>query len=138
MEQFYDMVQIVFTSINDWIGWFLGGWDGLLCALITFVVADYITGTMCATIEHKLSSEIGFKGILKKMLIFMLVGIGNILDAQVIGNGMGLRTAVIFYYISHEGISLLRNAGYLGLPFPAKLKAMLEQLYDRSENGKDT
>lgn len=137
MKQFWNMVQMVFTGVGGWLGWFLGGCDGLLYALIAFVVADYITGMMCAAVDHKLSSEVGFKGIFKKVLIFMLVGIGNILDVQVIGNGSVLRTAVIFFYISNEGISLLENAGHLGLPFPEKLKAVLEQLHDRSEEDKD-
>lgn len=137
MKQFWNMVQVVFTAVGGWLGWFLGGWDGLLYALIAFVAADYITGIMCAAVDRRLSSEVGFKGIFKKVLIFMLVGIGNILDVQVIGNGSVLRTAVIFFYISNEGISLLENAGHLGLPFPAKLKAVLEQLHDRSEEDKD-
>ncbi len=137
MKQFWNMVQMVFTAVGGWLGWFLGGCDGLLYALIAFVVTDYITGLMCAAVDHKLSSEVGFKGIFKKVLIFMLVGIGNILDVQVIGNGSVLRTAVIFFYISNEGISLLENAGHLGLPFPEKLKAVLEQLHDRSEEDKD-
>lgn len=135
MKEFWNMTQVVFTAVGGWLGWFLGGWDGLLYALIAFVVGDYITGMMCAAVDKKLSSEVGFKGIFKKILIFMLVGIGHILDAQVIGNGSVLRTAIIFFYISNEGISLLENAGRLGLPFPAKLKAVLEQLHDRSEES---
>lgn len=137
MKQFWYIVQMVFTAVSGWSSCFLGGGDGLLCALITFVVTDYITGMMCAAIDHKFSSKVGLKGIFKKTLIFMIVGIGNIVDAQVIGNGTGLRTVVILYYISHEGISLLENAGYLGLPFPAKLKAILEQLHDRVEEDKN-
>ncbi|MCM1096940.1 MAG: phage holin family protein [Ruminococcus flavefaciens] len=137
MKQFWNMVQVVFTAVGGWLGWFLGGWDGLIYALVAFVAADYITGLMCAAVGHRLSSGIGFKGIFKKVLIFMLVGIGNILDVQVIGNGSVLRTAVIFFYLSNEGISLLENAGHLGLPFPAKLKSVLEQLHDRSEEDKD-
>ena len=84
----------------------------------------------------KLSSEVGFRGIAKKVLIFLLVGIANILDVQVIGNGSVLRTAVIFFYISNEGVSLLENAGHLGLPIPEKLKHILAQLHDRAEDGK--
>ena len=101
-----------------------------------FVVMDYITGIMCAIADKKLSSEVGFKGICRKVLIFMLVGIANILDVQVIGTGSVLRTAVIFFYLSNEGISLLENAGHLGLPIPEKLKKVLEQLHDRSEEDK--
>ncbi len=123
--------------IGGWLGYFLGGCDGLLYALIAFVVVDYITGVMCAAADKKLSSEVGFKGIAKKVLIFLLVGIANILDVQVIGTGSVLRTAIIFFYISNEGVSLLENAGHLGLPIPEKLREILEQLHDRAENGKE-
>ena len=122
---------------RGWLGYFLGGCDGLLIALVVFVVVDYITGVMCAVADKKLSSEVGFKGIAKKVLIFLLVGIANILDVQVIGTGSVLRTAVIFFYISNEGVSLTENAAHLGLPIPEKLKAVLEQLHDRDTEGKD-
>jgi toxin secretion/phage lysis holin len=134
MKEFWNMIQIVFTVIGGWLGYFLGGCDGLLIALVIFVVADYITGIMCAIVDRKLSSEVGFKGICKKVLIFMLVGIANILDLQVVGTGSVLRTAIIFFYLSNEGISLLENAGHLGLPIPKKLMDILEQLHDRSES----
>ena len=97
------------------------------------IVTDYITGVMCAANDHKLSSEVGFKGICRKVLIFLLVGIGHVLDTQIIGTGSVLRTAVIFFYLSNEGVSLLENAGHLGLPIPEKLKVVLEQLHDRAE-----
>ena len=122
MKEFWNTIQLIFTAIGGWLGWFLGGCDGLLYALIAFVAIDYITGVMCAVIDHRLSSEVGFKGIFKKVLIFLLVGVANILDVQVIGTGCVLRTAVIFFYISNEGVSLLENAAYLGLPVPEKLK----------------
>lgn len=134
MKEFWNMVQLIFTAIGGWLGWFLGGCDGLLYALIAFVAIDYITGVMCAVIDHRLSSEVGFKGIFKKVLIFLLVGVANILDVQVIGTGCVLRTAVIFFYISNEGVSLLENAAYLGLPVPEKIKTVLEQLHSRSES----
>ena len=137
MKEFWNATQFVFTAVGGWLGWFLGGCDGLLYALIAFVVADYITGVMCAIIDHKLSSEVGFKGIFRKVLIFMLVGAANILDVHVIGTGSVMRTAIIFFYISNEGVSLLENAGHLGLPIPEKLKAVLAQLHDRAENGDD-
>ena len=105
----------------------------MLFALLAFVVIDYITGIMCAVVDKKLSSEVGFKGIFKKVLIFALVGIGHILDTRVIGSGSVIGTAVIFFYLSNEGVSLLENAAYLGLPIPQKLKSVLEQLHDRSE-----
>ena len=137
MKQFWNTIQLVFSALGGWLGYFLGGCDGLLYALIAFVVIDYITGVMCAVINRELSSEVGFKGIFRKVLIFLLVGIANIIDVQVIGTGAVLRTAVIFFYISNEGVSLLENAGHLGLPIPEKIKTVLEQLHDRAENGKE-
>lgn len=134
MKEFWNMIQLVFAGIGGWLGYFLGGCDGLILALIAFVVIDYITGVMCAVVDKKLSSAVGFKGICRKVLIFLLVGIANILDVQVIGTGSVLRTAVIFFYISNEGISLLENAGHLGLPIPVKIKTVLEQLHDRAES----
>lgn len=106
----------------------------MLYALIAFIVADYITGVMCAIVNKSLSSEVGFKGICRKVIIFTLVGIANVLDVEVIGAGSVLRTAVIFFYISNEGVSLLENAAFLGLPIPEKMKTVLEQLHDRSES----
>ena len=132
MKEFWNTIQLIFTGIGGWLGYFLGGWDGLLYALIAFVVIDYITGVMCAISDRTLSSEVGFKGICRKVLIFLLVGIAHILDVNVIGSGGVLRTAVIFFYISNEGVSLLENAAHLGLPVPEKIKVVLEQLHDRS------
>ena len=132
MKEFWNTIQLIFAGIGGWLGYFLGGCDGLLYALIAFVVIDYITGVMCAISNHTLSSEVGFKGICRKVLIFLLVGIGSILDAHVIGSGSVLRTAVIFFYISNEGVSILENAARLGLPVPEKIKVVLEQLHDRS------
>lgn len=137
MKEFWNTVQLIFTAIGGWLGYFLGGCDGLLIALVVFVAADYITGVMCAVADKKLSSEVGFKGICRKVLIFILVGIANILDVQVIGTGSVLRTAVIFFYLSNEGVSLLENAGHLGLPIPEKLKDVLTQLHDRAEKPED-
>jgi toxin secretion/phage lysis holin len=133
MKEFWNTIQLLFAGIGGWLGYFLGGCDGLLFALLAFVVIDYITGVMCAIADKTLSSEVGFKGICRKVIIFLLVGIANILDVQVIGTGSILRTAVIFFYISNEGVSLLENAAHLGLPVPAKMKAVLEQLHDKSE-----
>ena len=135
MKEFWNTIQLVFAAIGGWLGYFLGGCDGLLIALVVFVVVDYLTGVMCAIADHKLSSAVGFKGICRKVLIFLLVGIANILDVQVIGSGSVLRTAVIFFYISNEGVSHVENAAHLGLPVPDKLKDVLEQLHDR--DGKE-
>ena len=137
MKEFWNVIQLVFTAIGGWLGWFLGGCDGLLYALIAFVTIDYITGVMCAIADHSLSSEVGFRGIFRKVLIFLLVGIGHVLDTQVIGSGSVLRTAVIFFYISNEGVSLVENAAHLGLPIPEKLKDVLEQLHDRAEKDEN-
>ena len=135
MKLIWNTIQLVFAAVGGFVGWFLGGCDGLLYALLAFVVIDYITGVMCAIVDRKLSSAIGFKGLFKKVLIFTLVGIGHILDTRVIGSGSVLRTAIIFFYISNEGVSLIENAVHIGLPVPQKLKDVLEQLHDRSENG---
>ena len=133
MKEFWATIQVVIAGIGVRLGWFLGGCDGLLYALLAFVVIDYITGIMCAVVDKKLSSTVGFKGIFKKVLIFALVGVGHILDTRIIGAGSVLRTAVIFFYLSNEGVSLIENAGHLGLPIPEKLKNVLEQLHNRSE-----
>ena len=137
MKEFWNMTQLAFAAVGGWLGWFLGGCDGLLYALIAFAVIDYITGIMCAINDHTLSSEVGFRGICRKVLIFLLVGIANILDVNIIGSGSVLRTAVIFFYISNEGVSLMENAAHLGLPVPEKIKAVLEQLHDRAEDKED-
>ncbi len=138
MKEFWSMVQVVITGIGGWLGYFLGGCDGLIIALLLFVVMDYITGVMCAIADKKLSSQVGFKGICRKVLIFILVGIANVIDVEVIKTGSVLRTAVIFFYLSNEGISLLENAGHLGLPIPEKLRKVLEQLHDRSDESNES
>ena len=133
MKEFWTTIQLVFSAVGGWLGYFLGGCDGLLYTLLAFVILDYVTGIMCAITDHKLSSAIGFKGIFRKVLIFALVGVGHLLDVQVLGVVGVLRTAVIFFYLSNEGVSLIENAAHLGLPIPAKLKAVLAQLHDRAE-----
>ena len=131
MKTIWTGIQIAFSALGGFIGWFLGGVDGFLYALIAFTVIDYITGVMCAITDKNLSSSIGFKGICRKVLIFTLVGIGNIVDVYVLGQGGVLRTAVIFFYLSNEGVSILENSAHLGLPIPEKLKEVLEQLHER-------
>lgn len=131
MKQIWTGIQLAFTAFGGFLGWFLGGVDGFLYALIAFTVIDYITGVMCAITDKNLSSSIGFKGICRKVLIFTLVGIGNIVDVYVLGQGGVLRTAVIFFYLSNEGVSILENSTHLGLPIPEKLKEVLEQLHER-------
>ena len=130
-------IQIAFTALGGWLGYFLGGLDGLLIALIAFSALDYLTGVMCAIVDKRLSSSVGFRGICRKAIIFMLVGVGHIIDTHVVGTGAAVRTAVICFYLSNEGVSLLENAAYLGLPVPEKLKSILEQLHSRGEKEKD-
>lgn len=133
MKEFWLINQAVFAVLGGWIGYYLGGCDGLIYLLTACVIIDYITGVMCAITDHRLSSAVGFKGICRKVLIFMLVGLANLIDVDVIKSGSIVRTAVLFFYISNEGVSLLENAGHLGLPIPGKLKDVLEQLHDRAE-----
>ena len=128
MKTVWNYVQLTITTIGGWLGWFLGGLDGLLYALIAFVVIDYITGVMCAVLEKKLSSEVGARGIFKKVVIFSLVGIAHIIDTRRIGTGSTLRTAIVLFYLSNEGISIIENAAIIGLPVPKKLTDILEQL----------
>ncbi|MBQ1397636.1 MAG: phage holin family protein [Clostridia bacterium] len=138
MKEFWNIIQVIIAGIGGWLGWFLGESDGLLYTLIAFVAVDYITGVMCAVADKKLSSQVGFKGICRKVLIFALVGIGHVLDAQVIGAGSVLRTAVIFFYLSNEGVSLIENTAHLGLPVPEKIKEVLSQLHDKEHQKKNS
>ena len=137
MKNFWNMAQLAFAVIGGGLGWFFGEMDGFFYALIAFVVIDYLTGVMCAILDKTLSSNVGFRGIFRKVLIFVMVGIGHVIDTQLIGSGDALRTAVIFFYISNEGVSLLENAAHVGLPVPEKLKDVLAQLHDRTENKED-
>ena len=138
MKNIWTCVQIAFTAVGGFLGWFLGGADGFLYTLIAFVALDYITGVMCAIVEKKLSSEVGFKGICRKVLIFLLVGVANLLDVYVLGEAAVLRTAVIFFYLSNEGVSMLENAGRLGLPIPQKLKDVLAQLHNKGGDDNES
>ena len=136
MKQIWTGIQIAFSALGGFLGWFLGGMDGCLYALIAFAVIDYVTGVMCAVADKNLSSAVGFKGICRKVLIFALVGIGNILDVYILGEAGVLRTAVIFFYLSNEGVSLLENSAHLGLPVPQKLKDVLAQLHNKTKEDK--
>ena len=135
MKNIIETIQMIFAAIGGWIGWMLGGADGFLYALIAFVVIDYLTGIMASILEQKLSSEVGFRGIFKKVLTFVLVGVAHIIDYYLIGSGSATRTAVIFFYISNEGISILENTAKIGLPIPERLKNVLEQLKEENKNG---
>ena len=130
-------IQMAVAAIGGWLGYFLGGMDGLMIALIVFMALDYITGLMCAVIDKKLSSAVGFKGICKKVLILMLVGVAHIVDLHVVGTGDALRSAVVCFYLSNEGVSMLENAAHLGLPVPDKLKGILAQLHGRMDEQQE-
>jgi len=136
IDLIWTKLQIAITAIGGWLGYVLGGMDGLLIALVVFITIDYITGIMCAIIDKKLSSEVGFKGIFKKVLILMLVGIANVIDVHVVGTGSALRGATVCFYLSNEGLSILENTVHLGLPVPEKLKEVLSQLHNRDEKDK--
>lgn len=131
MKELWNVTQMAIATVGGFCGWFLGGFDGFLYALIAFAVIDYITGVMCAINDKTLSSAVGFRGICRKVLIFAMVGLANILDIYILGEGSVLRTAVIFFYLSNEGVSMLENAAHLGLPVPDKLKDVLQQLHER-------
>ena len=137
IELIWSKIQIAVTALGGWLGYSLGGMDGMLIALIVFMVLDYITGVMCAIVDKQLSSEVGFKGICRKVLILMLVGVANLVDLHVVGTGSALRSAVICFYLTNEGLSLLENAGHIGLPIPDKLKDTLAQLHGRDEKEDD-
>lgn len=131
MKELWNTLQLVLAAVGAYLGWFLGGMDGLIYAMLVFVIADYATGVMCAISDRHLSSETGFKGICKKILIFVLIGVANLIDIYIIKSGSMLRTATIFFYLSNEGISLLENAAHLGLPVPEKIKKILKQLNEK-------
>ena len=127
-------VQAAIAAIGGYLGYFVGGVDGLMTALLIFMVLDYITGLMCAIADKQLSSAVGFKGICKKVLILMLVGVAHIVDLHVVGAGDALRSAVVCFYLSNESVSMLENAAHLGLPIPEKLKSVPAQLHGRIDD----
>jgi toxin secretion/phage lysis holin len=132
-ETAWHTVQAVLAAIGGAVGWFLGGFDGFMYALIGFVVTDYLTGVLYAILNKTLSSVVGVKGIAKKVLIFVMVGIGHIVDRLIIGDGNLFRSVVIFFYLSNEGISLLENVSRLGVPIPEKLREFLAQLHKKEK-----
>lgn len=137
IDLIWTKVQIAITALGGWLGYFLGGMDGLMIALIVMMTLDYISGVMCAIIDRKLSSAVGFKGICKKVFILMLVGVAHIIDLHVVGTGSALRGAVICFYMSNEGLSLLENAAHISLPIPDKLRNILSQLHDKERDTTD-
>ena len=125
------------VAIGAAIGIFIGRADGLLITLIILAVADYITGVVSAAVQKKLSSQVGFIGIAKKLFMFALVGVGNLVDVNVLGGSAVLRSAIMCFYIANEALSIIENAGELGLPIPTKLKELMEQLRSKNDGKED-
>lgn len=134
MKTSFYYLQSGFFTLGAIVGVFLGGKDGLLYALLVLVILDYVTGVLNAIDQKRLSSSVGYKGIARKVLIFVLVGTANVVDVYILGKAGVLRATVIFFYISNEGISILENASYLGLPIPQKFQSVLKQLHQKEEN----
>ena len=135
MKEFWHVIQAAFAAVGGWLGYFLGGCDGLLYALLIFIIIDYLTGVMCAINDQKLNSAVGFRGLCRKVLTFMLVGIAHVLDVNILGQPGVIRTAVIFWALANNGLSIIENSTHLGLPVPKQLKLVLEQLHDRAEKS---
>ena len=127
------IIQIIAASAAAVCGFFFFFFDGLMYALIAFMVLDYISGVLVAIAQKELSSKVGFKGIAKKVIILSLVAVGHILDVHVLGGGAVCRSAVLGFYIANEGISILENAAELGLPLPKKLVSVLKQLKEKED-----
>ena len=134
LHRAWDWFRALFSALGAYIGAFLGGADALLTALIVFMCLDYITGVVCAVIGRKLSSAAGFRGICRKLLIIALVGMANVVDTNVLAAQGALRSAVICFYLSNEGLSVLENAARAGLPVPDRLKGALAQLRGKDDD----
>ena len=128
MDRFTEFMKLIFGGIVTAVSGFLGGMDGIMYALILFISADYITGVAVAVKQKKLSSEVGFWGLVRKGCILLLIGIAHYIDKCVLCNGDVTRTVTAMYYIGNEGISVLENCTSLGLPLPPKLIDVLEQI----------
>ncbi|HEN9219986.1 TPA: phage holin family protein [Streptococcus agalactiae] len=131
MKELLATNKVLFSAIGGLIGSIFGEVDGFLFALMVFISIDYITGLMAAAVEKRLASNIGFKGIFKKIAILFLVPVGHLIDTEIIKQGGAIRTMVIFFYLSNEGLSILENAVRIGLPIPEKLQALLKQFNEK-------
>lgn len=131
MKELLTLNKILFSMIGGLIGSLFGELDGILYALLVFIIVDYLTGIFAAVVEKQLSSSIGFRGIFKKIAILFLVSLGHMIDTAIIKQGGTIRTMVIFFYLSNEGLSILENTVRIGLPIPEKLQAILKQINER-------
>lgn len=130
------IVKSVSGAIGAIVGFMYGEINGLFIAIIALMVLDYITGILCAIVTKTLSSEVGFRGLVKKFVILIVIAVGHLVDAYVIGTGSAVMSAVMLFFAANEGISILENAAILGLPIPQKLKDVLEQLKDKDKEDK--
>lgn len=128
MDKLIGAAKLVFGGIIAAVSGFIGGMDGIMYALIAFITIDYATGAAVAVKEKKLSSEVGFWGLVRKVCILALVGVAHYIDCYVMQSGDVIRTVAAMYYIGNEGISILENCGNLGLPLPPKLMAVMVQI----------
>ncbi|MFI3118066.1 holin family protein [Streptococcus suis] len=131
MKELLTLNKILFSMIGGLIGSLFGELDGILYALLVFIIIDYLTGIFAAVVEKQLSSSIGFRGIFKKIAILFLVSLGHLIDTAIIKQGGTIRSMVIFFYLSNEGLSILENTVRIGLPIPEKLQAILKQINER-------
>lgn len=135
MDKVVRVLRTAIVACGAALGAFLGRADGLLISLVILAIVDYITGVVAAAIGHRLDSRTGFIGIAKKLFMFALVGVGNLIDVNALSGTAVLRSAIICFYIANEALSIIENAGELGLPIPKKLKQLMEQL--RNKEGED-
>ena len=133
MAKLFNVLALALGTVGLWLAYFFGPLNGLLITLLAFIIADYVTGVAAAAVKKRLDSNVGFKGIIKKVIILLIVGVANLLDVYVLGANMILRSAVIFFYIANEGLSIIENAGEIGLPIPKKLREILAQLRDKND-----
>ena len=137
MHDLHTQIRFISAIIGGWLGWFLGSLDGFLYTLIALVIVDYITGVVAAGLRHELSSEVGFTGIAKKIMVFAIVGVANVLDHHILQQGSVLRTMAIFFYVANEGMSIVENADRIGIAVPQPLRKILKQLKEDNEHGED-
>lgn len=128
MEKIFNWISILIGIVGGYLSHWLGGWDVLLRTIVFLAVLDYVTGLIKGIYLKKLSSEIGFKGLLKKIVMFIVIAVAFVIQ-ELIGGTIPLREVVIMFYIANEGISLLENAAIF-VPIPDKLKDVLLQLRD--------
>lgn len=132
MNKWEAIYNVCVTGTGALVGWLFGGWSVMLQILLAFAIFDYVTGLLASGVEGKLSSKVGFRGIVKKVMIFCLVAVGHLAD-KAIGDGSLIQTTVIFFYLGNELLSILENAGRTGLPVPDAIKNAVQILKGKGE-----